>query len=214
MTPGQIAEYARQQYNSVNDDFFSDAELYRHIYQAEMELAMEANCIRTVFTASTVASTQEYTKPTLAMSIKRITYEGNKLFPINMREDDALTLSDQNTTATGTPQYYFEFGTSIFLRPIPSGVGTLKIFAYCQPDTVTSTSSLEVPTRYHAAIADYLCAMKAAKDKNFEASTFHMQKWQAAVTKAKQYERRLLRGDAFAHVNNENELPLALIGTT
>ena len=213
MTPNEVIEYARQQYNSLNDDFFSDSELYRHIYQAEMQLAIQTNCIRNVYTASTVASQQEYTKPTLAISIKRMTYEGNKLYPIDMREDDALTQSNQSTTVTGTPQYYYEFGTSFFLRAIPSAVGTLKIFAICQPDTVSSTSTLGTPVRYHASLADYLCSMKAAKDKNFQAAAFHQQKWAAELNEAKKYERKLLRGDAFGHVKDEYELPLSVLGS-
>lgn len=214
MTPGQIAEYARQQYNSLNDDFFSDSELYRHIWQAQLILATETNCIRNVYTASTVASQQEYSKPTRCMSIKRITYEGNKLYPIQMREDDALTLNNQSTTATGTPQYYFEWGDSFFLRPIPSAVGTLKIYSFDEPDTVSSTSTIDVPTRYHYAIADYLCMMKAAKDKNFQASNFHQARWEKTVIDAKKFERKALRGDSFAHVINEEELPLTLIGAS
>jgi hypothetical protein len=214
VTPAEVIEYARQQYASLNDDYFTDSELYRHIYAAEMQLAMQTNCIRNVYTASTVASQQEYTRPTLAISIKRITYEGSRLYPIDMREDDSLTLSNQSTTASGTPQYYYEFGTSFFLRPIPSAVGTLKIFAFCQPDTVSVTSTLDVPGRYHPALADYLCSMKAAKDKNYQASTFHMQKWLGALNEAKKYERKMLRGDAFGHVKDEMELPMTILGAT
>lgn len=212
MTPAEIQEYARQQWNAVGDQFFSDSEFYRHLYGAQMELAKETNCIRRVFTTSTVADQQEYAKPTNCISIKRITYNGLKIFKITDREDDSLTLNNSTTTATGTPQYYFEWGSSIFLRPVPAEVGTLKIFCYCQPQAVSSTSTMEVPERYHLQIPDYLLWKMALKEKNFEAAREFMGLWQGHLIEAKKYERKLLRGDSFVSVQDQETLPLTVIG--
>lgn len=212
MTPGDIATYARQRYNAVNDTFFADTELYTMIWHAQMELARETYCIRKVYTTTTVVSQQEYQKPTTCFSVKRITYNGRKLFKITDREDDALTLNNQVTAATGTPQYYWEWDTAIELRPVPDDTQTLKIYSYDLPQQVSAGSTLDVPARYHQDIADFLNWQMCAKDKNFEAAAFYQNSWLKRVADAKRYERKLLRGDSFTHVLDEESLPVTIIG--
>lgn len=213
MTPIALAQYARQKYNAVGDTFFSDTELFGHIYDAQMQLATEANCIRRIFTATTVIGQQEYSKPTNTIMIKRVTYDGQKLHPYTMREDDAVTLSNQSTTNTGYSQYYFEWDTSIFLRPVPESAVELKIFSYNMPQEVTSNSTLEVPTRYHLDISIYLLAVMTAKDRNYDGSDRYMAQWQARVAKAKAYERKMLRGDSFSVIQDWETLPITVLGT-
>lgn len=212
MTLGDLVTFIRQQYNAVGDNFFSDAEIYSLIYAGCMELSRQTRCIRRVYTTSTVASQQEYTRPTNTVMIKRITYNGNKLYPVTMREDDSLTMSNSTTTATGTPQYYFEWSDSIYLRPVPSGVGTLKIFSINQPQAITSASTLEVPERYHLDLADYVLYRMAIKDKNPNTAAEYLSLWRDKVLQAIRFERMALRGDSFTHVQDEDLLPTTVIG--
>lgn len=212
MDLADLLEYSRQQYNSVGDSFFSDAELYRHVWAAQGDLAREALCIERVYTTTTVASQQEYTYPTNTIAIKRVTYGGVKLAPITFLQDDVLTLSNQATSATGTPQYYAIWNETLYLRPIPSTAGTLKIFSYNEPDEVVSGGSLEVPTQYHLGLADYLLWRMAAKDQNYEAANYWRQQWQERVDQAKRAHRKLKRGDSFAMVVDEDAQPITVIG--
>ena len=162
MTPSELAEYARRQYTAVGDAFFSDPELYQYIWAAQLELATEALCIRRVYTASTVAAQQEYEYPTNALSIKRVTYDGEKLTPITFREEDALT--SPAVTVSGSPQYYAVWNDTLYLTPIPDAVGTLKIFSINEPQEVDNTSVLEVQTRYHLKMADFLPSSGARRN--------------------------------------------------
>ncbi len=212
MTPTDITTLARQKWNAVTDTFYSDAELYTMIYNAEMELALETFCIPMVYTTSTVASQQEYQKPTNAFAVKRIVCNGLKLYKITDREDDAITLNNQTTTATGSPQYYSEWGTALELRPIPDSVLTLKIYTYDMPSVVTAVTTLDVPTRYHVGIADYLVAHMATKDRNFQAAAQYQAMWAKRLQDAKRYEQKFKRGDAFSHVLDEASLPVTIVG--
>lgn len=214
MNPSELNEYARQQYNAVGDTFYSDAELYRHIYAAELELAMKASCIKNVYTTPTVIGTQEYSRPTNTIVIKRISFDGVKLAPISMREDDALTLMNQATTATGTPAYYYEWGGSFFLRPVPDAVGTLKIYSVDKPQEVTVASVLDVPERYHLEIADYLLAKMARKDKNYAGAQDYAALWADHLLEAIRHERARLRGDQFYGVQDDAALAENVIGST
>lgn len=212
MTPAQIEEHARQRFNAVGDTFFSSAEIMNLIYAACLRLAQETQCIERVYTTSTVADQQEYAYPSSTISIKRVTYEGNKLEPVSFREDDALTLNNSTTTATGDPQYYSVWNDTLYLRPVPAGVGTLEIFAYNEPQAVTSTSSVEVPSLFHMDLVNFILMEMFAKDQNLQMSSYYEKKWEKAVADAKRWMKRRLRGDSFSAVKDEESLPITILG--
>ncbi len=206
MTPSQIEEAARNKYNAVGDNLWSQAEIFGLIWEACLELQIVANLIERVYTTPTVASQQEYDYPTSTVEIKRITFDGKKLVPITMREDDQLTGMNQATTDEGTPCYYFTWNEVIYLRPIPSAVGTLKIFSVNEPDVVSSTSALEIPVQFHMGLTDYVTATMAAKDLNFESAKWFMERWEKTKLEAKKWGRRKKRADGFATVQDDEAL--------
>jgi hypothetical protein len=212
MTPGTLITYARQQYNASNDSFFSDAELYGHIFQAQMEFAKEAKAIEETYQTTTVSGTQEYAMPTNSLAVKRITYNGIKLTLITQREDDAVTGLNAATTATGTPAYYWVFDRTIYLRPIPDAAYTLKIFSYDMPGDVSSTSTLDVPVELHRDMVFYLLWLMAAKDQNFQSADYYQRKWNEAVMKAKSWSRKRAIADQFASVKDEEALANTVFG--
>jgi hypothetical protein len=213
MTPTQIIAFADRKYNATSDGFFSEAEKLDLIYQAEMELAVEANVIESILTASTVADQQEYSFPTNMIAIKRIEYNGRKLEKINFREDDILTSYNQDTTASGTPASYMFFNEVIFLRPLPSAVGTLRILAYTEPAAKLITSVLDVPTRFHIDIVDYLLESYNAKDKNYQGAQFYGNKWEKAMDRAKRWQMKRKRTDSFAQAMPDESLSENVLGT-
>lgn len=213
MTPTEIVTAARNKYNSVGDNFFSDSEIYGLIYQACLEMSNECpGVIETSSTSATVSGTQSYVLPTYAIQVKRLTYDGAKLTKINMREDDALTMLNQSTTATGTPQYYYEWADYVYLRPIPDAVGTLKFFTYNEPQSITVNSTLEVPTQFHSDIVNYVVSEMCAKDENYTAATFYENKWQKGLSRVKRFLQKKKKGDSFSQVQNEETLPGTFLG--
>lgn len=213
MTPTQIEDHVRAQYNAVGDTFFTQAEILRHIFDGQMILAKKAWCIRNVYTTTTTAGTQEYAKPSRSLSVKRITYNGVKLAPSTMREDDALTFSNQTTTAQGSPTYYYEWGSSFFLRPVPdSSSGTLKIYSFDKPQTVTSTSTLDLPDTYHDGLPDYILWRMALKDKNPKLAAEYKVNWDQFVRETQAFERKALRGDSFTGIQDVENLQETVIG--
>lgn len=212
MTPTEIETSARLQYNAVGDSFWSTAEILNLMWQACIELAAVTKNVERVYTTSTVAAQQEYSYPTNTISIKRITYEGKKLQPITMREDDAITGLNQATTDQGTPQYYFIWNKTIYLRPIPSAVGTLKIFSINTPQQITATSTLEIPEELHMSIVDYILGRMAAKDRQIDISQYYMNLWKEHKLEAIKWHKRNKRGDSFASVQDEEQLNGSYLG--
>jgi hypothetical protein len=200
MTPLEVVTFARQQYNAVGDTFFSDPEMYSLIKMAQTELATKAKCIERVYSTTTVAGTQTYDFPTLAIEIKRVTYDGYVLEPITFREDDLLTAYDQATTSQGSPRYVAVWNRTLYLRPIPDSALTLLIQAVIGPDDVSATSTLDVPALFHIDLADFLLWKMAVKDKNWSAADYFKKIWDEKVEKAQATWRKHKRAAGFAAV--------------
>ncbi len=214
MTITDLITAIRRQYNAVGDNFYSDEEIIGLIYQACCDISAECDgkLIERVYTTSTVAAQQEYTYPTNTMSIKRITFNGKKLSPITFREDDAITGLDQSSASQGSPQYYAIFNEVMYLRPIPSDVGTLKIFSFNEPDVLDNTSVLEIPTLFHMNLREFVVAELAAKDSNSAAYDRWQLRWEATKKRARKWVMKRKRADAFAQVQDEANLIEAYLG--
>lgn len=215
MTPAQVEEQARRIHNAASSTFWSQDEIFKLIYEAEKRLATDALAIEARDTStSTVAGTQSYAVPSLCISIKRLEYNGGKLVEIDMRDDDRLTLSNADSTVQGTPQYYWEWNGTVYLRLIPSAVKTLKFYYYKLPTYLTTSSTaLSIPTEYHADLIDYVVSEMAAKDSNYTMARYYNQKWEANVVRAVQFMAKKRRRDSFAAVKDEEVLASTIIGS-
>lgn len=199
----ELITYARQQYNAVGDTFFSDDEARLEIYQAQMELAKETKCIRSVFTTTSVSSQQTYAFPTAALEIKRVTFNGDKVRPDSL--ENVLDLTSSTGAATGTPYIYAIWNETLYFGPIPNAAQTIQIFSINEPGTITSSATaLEVPSRYQAELVEFVLWKWCLKDKNYQGATLHQTLWQKCVDRAKAYERLMLRGNGFSIVRNED----------
>lgn len=218
MSPADILTMARARYNAVSDSFFTDLELYGAIYQAQLELSNDMNIIEALYTTTTVSGTRQYAFPTQTRMIKRVEFinlsgVGVKLEPITMREDDALTLVNVASTTLGTPQFYTIFNYSIYLRPIPDTTAcTLKVYSYNEPQSITSTSVLEVPTAFHMDIVDYVVMQMYLKDKDPTMAQAYKILWDQAKLRCKRWIQKRKRSDAFTVVMNEDNLAVTLTG--
>ena len=213
MTPSEIETAARRAYNGEGDDFWSSAEIMDLIYAASLELSIESLAIERTFTTTSVLSQRSYSLPTETISVKRIEYNGAKLQPTTFREDDAITLSNSNSTDSGTPQYYMVWNEAFFLRPIPDTTGTeIKIYSINQPQRITTSSTMEIPTRYHLDIVKFLLREMYSKDKNLQQSSYYTGLWEQAKLRARKWEAKRKRGDSNAVVQDVENIPTTVLG--
>ena len=213
MTPDEVLLYAKQNYNAESDSFFSDSEGYKHLWAAQMILARETHCIERVYTTTTTSGTREYSVPTLALGIKRVTYNGQKLEPYSFRVDDLFTVLNESTTSTGTPKFYVLWNRTLYLRPIPdSSSATLRIYTFNKPDETASGGTLDVPEAYHLMLADYLLWRFSAKDQNFQAANYWQAQWEERMKEARRAVRKEKTGDAFTQVIDDESMPVNVVG--
>ena len=212
MTPSAVEEAARQRYNAVNETFWSQDEIFTLEYLASQEMALETKCIERTYTTTTVASTQEYAYPTNVISIKRVTYNGAKLAPIDLRRMDSLTLNTSSTTVTGTPDYYAEWNGTLILFPTPDAAQTLKVYSFNEPQVITVSSTLEIPTAFHGRLVNYILSEMYAKDKDFPSAKYYKDLWLKDIQEVKRWIARRRRGDSFATVVDESSLQNTILG--
>lgn len=197
MTPTEIETTARQRYNAVGDDFFPQEMIMDLIYAASLQLALEAYPIEKVFSTTSVADQKEYTYPTQMVGIRRIEYDGVKIDPMDLIDDPKTS----TTEPTGKPYGYSIWADVIRLYPTPSESSkTIKIFGFNEPQRVTTSSVLEIPTEYHLDIVEYILSAFFAKDKDRNMSTYHRDLWDRAVGKAKRDRAKRKRTDRFSVV--------------
>ena len=212
MTPLEVITAARRFHNAIGDSFWSDEELYDHLYWSAMRLAKDARCIENRYTATSVASQTEYSKPTRAFEIKRVEYDSRKLDPIDFRMLDSIDLNT-NTTVTGTPQYYYWYDDVIGFHPTPSASSdTIKIYSYDYPSKPSATTTLEIPVQYHDALVFGVRAFMSGKELGHPNTGFYDQKWEEAVRDVKKKEKQRKRGDKFRRVLREEDLPNTTLG--
>lgn len=214
MTPTEFITACRRKYNAVGNSFYADAEILDLLYEAEMELARFAYTIEASpdTSTSTAAGTRAYTIPTRCISIYRLTYDGQKLKPISFREDDAITDLDEETSDQGEPMYYAQWGTQVFLRPVPDSVKTLKFYYYREPAVITTSDSIETPSRYHMDLTNAVVAQMMYKDENATMGDRYRNKFENNLREARKWEKRKRRGDSFGYVKNDEALGSTILG--
>jgi len=213
MTPAEIETAARNKYNSTGDSFWASSEIYGLISEAQTEMARESINIENIYSTSTVISQQTYSVPTNCISIKRIEYNGAKIERITLREDDSITNLESDITTTGNPIYYFEWNSLIYLRPLPSAVGTLRIFTYDKPTEITAASTpLEVPIQFHRDIVNFVVREMAIKDQNGDTANFYAGLWEKALKQAKIWNKKRKRGDEFQVIKNMDDMAKSVLG--
>lgn len=205
--------FIREGYNAVGETFWSDAEIRRLIYAACMDLCVETKCLERTYSTTTVIGQRDYDFPTNTIEIKRVTYDGRKLEPIDLRQDDVLTVNNAATTTTGTPVYYTQWNETISLRPIPDAALTLEILSINEPQEITTaTTTLEVPSFTHPRLAHYVWARMYAKDKDFKSASYYQDIWNKDKIDVKRWMVKRKRGDGFASVKDEESLATPVFG--
>lgn len=210
MTPVQLEDYVRQRYNAVGDSFYSQEEIFNYFFSAQMELAREALCIKGTYTTTSVADQRIYAFPSSTISIRRVEYDGERIFPNDFSDDDALTGNAPDEAITGRAENYQQWGYQLYLRPVPDTTGlTIKIYSYDMPSQPSAVGTLDVPVIYHLDLADYALYCMFGKDKNHQMASYHLNIWNSKKTDVIKTERARLQGDEFDIVKDADDMAVS-----
>ena len=200
LTVTDIQTRARERYNAVGDDFYSDQMLRDLIFDAQQILAKQGWVIEKTFSTGSVSGTREYAYPATTLGIKSVRYNLQKLGKRKLSEDPKTNLTDP----TGRPRDYALWNDTIILYPTPdTDDDEIQIRVYSYPDDVTAnTDAIQVPEEYKEDLVVYLLMWMASKDQNLPLQDRYQQIWDASVGKAEQQRRKRLRGDQNTRVSD------------
>ena len=218
MTPTTIELAARRLLNAEGSKFWSSEEIIQnHLYFAALEMATETLCIENRYSTTSVASQQEYATPNRMISVKRVTYAGQKLKYISRLQLDSIDLNI-DTVVTGTPLYYYNFDDVIGLHPVPTAAGdTIKIQSLDEPDVPTSSSTIEIPGQFHQYLVIGVAFYMSLKELGHPNTSRFEYMWNGpnnrnnALIKVRRSMRTRNR-DQFSSVVREEDQPSTTLG--
>lgn len=212
MTPQQVIDQARNNLNALSDTLWSDSELLTDLYIVSLDLARETRCIENTSTQSCSTGTQEYSAPSTAIDIWRVTYDGSKLQYIDLRHEDMLNYNTASAPQ-GTPRFYSVYDSVMRLYPTPDTGGlVLKTYSYDEPVVLTATATIPIPTVYHDVLVAGVTYQMCPKDLGHPLTNFWQQKYFLLRGEMKQHIRRKRRGDRFNVVLREEDTPNSNFG--
>jgi hypothetical protein len=147
------------------------------VYEGARDICRKLECLQSIATVATTASTQTYSLSTV--NFFRIHYGewqptgDSTTYPLTYRDWHTMSEvwgSSQRITQ-GTPEVWTLWGqppnVTASLYPIPSAVGTLRIYYYRLPIVKASDATLvEVPEGWDDLVVDYAEFMALRRDRD------------------------------------------------
>lgn len=185
LTPAQALTSVRDQYAESGSGFFTDAEIRSYLWDGERQISNLLQCNEVTTSITTVTGTQEYARQGL-ITIGHITYDGDKLKKVDFRSlyaaDGDATTSD---ASSGSPVYYYEWGSNIGLWPIPDASSTVKIWGMDECAQITTASTaFTIDGSLTNGIPYYAMSIMSAKDNDDGKAGFYLNLWERSKAEA------------------------------
>jgi len=187
MTPAQALSSVRNQLNETTAAFWSDAEIYGYLWEAESLLGAELGLFQAYSAHTTVTGTSVYTFPDSLNRIENVTYDGKKLKAADMRDRALLDGMDYGSTRpTGNPEIYVPWNEKIYLSPVPTTAAALEFWFYKHPAQITTSSTVFSiqDLSIQQMLPDYAVWKASLKDQELNRADRHKQYWDENVRRA------------------------------
>jgi hypothetical protein len=165
----QLRTEAQRLLNDTDGNYYPTAQLSRWANDGERDIAAKSLCLESVGSATTTTSQRLLTTPLpnhidiLHIEYTPTTGKSQSLFPIS-----PLKLGHNDTTYP-YPQYWFKWGLSIGIDPIPDQTYNLLLYLATLPTIETSedTDTPQIPLETQSLIPLYIQYRALIKDRKF-----------------------------------------------
>ncbi len=185
---------ARRRINESSTAFHESDDLVAYCNEAQKYTVRKTKCLTGISTTTVTSGTQGYALPSDWWAIKRIKFDGKKLFQTDFDEIDDREIDE--TDQTGTPSNYYEWNDTIYLIPIPGGGDdgkTIRIYYHKQPETVDATDdTLDTKPIYDDIIISYMVYLALIKDSEFDMADYILSEFHRKIAEWKQDLREKL----------------------
>lgn len=184
MIPSDVLSRVRDQLVEATAAFWSDAELYRYMTDAERDINNQLHCYQLSTSVTSVTNTSGYTIPTNCLYIDRITFDTVPLKETNFRGQDMMDMPGYGgSVQTGDPTHYYRMGTNtVYLWPTPQRAAAIQYVYTAEPTAIaTASTEFSIPANFHQPLQDYVLYRAFTKDQDQARSEWHKREYMQGI---------------------------------
>lgn len=181
-TAKDVLDYIKRQFGDESGVQVSDEDIIRWTNVSQYEIVRRNRPIKATSTAELTADTYKYTFPDNVLEVERIRVNRKTIENRSFQDADVYINSvDPDNTQTGQPVFWYEYGGTFMLWPVPDGtvVDGIEIFYIPAPTKLeTSADALTIPDVYYNRLLEDVLRQAYELDENYEASAMKQQQFE------------------------------------
>ena len=165
----QLTKRVQRQFGDESEAEITTEDIRNYLNDAQMDVVRHTECLQDSVETDSVAGQRNYILPTNFLFVKRVTFGGRKLNPVNLEDLDEEYPSREAEPSSGEPQVFYLWNNQIYLYPTPAsdGSGNLDIMYIRIPDDLENPTDVpEIPVAYHEDLVRF--ALSRAKELDEE----------------------------------------------
>lgn len=190
----EVMNAVKRQFGDESGVQLEDADLVRWITDAQDVINYQNKVLKSTATIPAVTEQATYTFPTTqVLQIESLHFNGVRIPNVPFAQAEE-TLIGVDSDATGTPQFWYEWGGTFTFWPAPDEANDITVFftSLVQPVPVLPDldTLLSLPDKYFADIVTYVLKQAYEMDEDWQASGAKAQQFKDAVDMKQDDERR------------------------
>lgn len=186
-TVSDVAEDVKRTFGDESSVQVTDPDILRWINQGQTEIVSRNQILRSTSFADSVANQADYSLTSLRIqSIFSIQYDGAPLQGLTQQDvQEKIYKGDPKLTATGIPEFWWQWGDVLTLYPTPSSslVNGIKLLFYGLPVKVTSTEdNLSIPDNYYTTLLEFVMSKAYEMDEQHDVSNNKLGRFDSQLT--------------------------------
>lgn len=178
-----VAEHVKRQFGDEAGVQITDADILRWINSGQLEIVRKNKVIKAKSVTDVVEGVNEFNIYGLnIMQIESIHFNGRRLEHVEFAQAERIIADFDNGDAPSEePFYWYEWGSLIYLYPVPSlsVVEGLTLYYSKMPTNVEAMDDLlSLPDKYFEPLITWVMHKAYQLDEEFDASNYERQQFQ------------------------------------
>lgn len=194
-TVTSIFTAVKRQFGDESGVQLEDADLLRWLNDAQNEINSENKVLKATSTTPAVSGQASYTFPTAQiLQIESIHFNGVPIRNVPFAQAEEILIGN-DPTATGTPQYWYEWGGTFTFWPAPDTTDDITLYYTKNPDEILASfdpvnAVIGLPDKYDGDIISYILKQAYEMDEDWQASGAKKQEFTEGLAAKREDERR------------------------
>lgn len=172
MNVSEVSTRVKIQFGDESGVQIDDNRIIGWINDALREFAVQNKLFQTRAVVTMTPGLQAYLLPDNLLRLHSVKIDYKNLTEKSIVEiDEVIETADNPSNTSDTAYYYWIYGDSINLYPIPTNPSQLMIYYSKIPDEITDvTSTLPIAEEYRSRLVEYCLVQAYELDENFQAA--------------------------------------------